>query len=99
MGKFVPNPRFLEEIAADGELDAIMEEGGHVVLGVAQGLSEEFRETGAWQEHLTGELKHSGVWPYYRVQDNRDASEYIEFGTSKTAAKRALGRAIRQAEI
>lgn len=99
MGKFVPNPDFLYEIAADGELDEIMEEAGHVVLETAQALSEEFRKTGEWQDHLTGDLKHSGVWPYYRVEDDRDAAEYIEFGTSKTPAKRALGRAIRSAEI
>lgn len=100
MGEFLPNLDFPGSVIRDNpDLDALMEEAGAEVLASAETLSAPFHKTGAWQGHLHGDLKHADGYPYYRTEDDRDAAVDIEFGTSKTPAHRALGRAIHSAEI
>lgn len=94
MGKFELNRAFVKEMAAEGRFDGHIEKLGLEVLAKAEELSWPFYDTGDWQLNLNGELKHADGWPYYRVEDLSEAAVYIEFGTSKTPAHRALGRAI-----
>lgn len=95
MGRFDPNPDFPRNVVTDSpELDALMTEKGLELLEKVEELSRVFYRTGDWQDNLTGRLGRAQGYPYYRVEDMSQDAVYIEFGTSKTPAHRALGRAV-----
>lgn len=100
MGEFVPDPAWPHEFLISDDVRQCVDAAGEKVLEAAEMLSEPFRKTGQWEDHLSGHSETADTGrPYYRVQDDRDWALSIEFGTSKMEGKRALGRAIRAAEL
>lgn len=99
MAEYKANEGWDKEAANEDDVKALLEELGLKVLAEAEDNSTRFYRTGDWQDNLHGELKHADGWPFYRVEDQSEDAVYIEFGTHKTPAHHALGRAIGKAEV
>jgi hypothetical protein len=94
MGRFDYNQGFDRQAANMEETKDLLEALGDGVLADVATASTRFYRTGDWEEHLDGDLRDADGWPFYRVEDSSEDAVYIEFGTSKTPAHRALGQAI-----
>lgn len=96
MAQFVRNPAWLPEWLSSREAREIVSEAGDKVLAAAKANAAGHIETGEFEESIQKQdgTYHTGR-PYSRVFSRDPAVLSIEFGTKRSTAVRALGRAIR----
>jgi hypothetical protein len=98
VASFKHNPEFEKEFFREAEIKAIVDKVGEEVLRAAKDNATAHDQTGRFSGSITGKSRVSGTGrPHYTVSSDDPAVYSKEFGTSKTTAIRALGRAIRGA--
>ncbi|WP_157536537.1 DUF5403 family protein [Kitasatospora mediocidica] len=96
MAEFVYNgDEWLQDLWRSPAVSDQVEAIGQEILAAAKANAAAFRNTGAFEDSIKGELMKSRKGrPFYRVSSNDPAALSIEFGTAKRPAYRALGKAI-----